>query len=367
MTENELLYRIALTLIPNIGPVLSKNLIAYCGGPEEVFSQKKAALAKVPGIGTSRASDILKSNVLHQAEEEVKFVHKYGINVLYFLDDLYPGRLKHFDYSPLVLYFRGDVSNLNALRTVGIVGTRKPSERGKLFTQKAIEDLLSYNAVIISGLAYGVDGIAHKEAIKNGIPTIGVMGNSHDLIYPSEHRDIASKMLNCGGLLTEFPSKTKPDRANFPMRNRIIAALSDALIIVESNTSGGSIITAEFANEYNKDVFAVPGRIDDEKSRGCNALIKKNKAHLMESVEDLVYITRWDESNQKKTIQTSLFVELNSDEQKIVDYIRNKKEAVIDEIIHYLQLSSSIVAAQLLNLEFMGIVKSLPGKKYMLT
>ncbi len=366
MTENELLYRIALTLIPNIGPVLSKNLIAYCGSPEAVFHQKKSALAKVPGIGPSKANDILSANVLQRAEEEVKFAEKYDIKVLYYLDELYPSRLKHFEYCPVVLYYRGDLHCLNALRTVGIVGTRKPSDRAKVLTEKLVLDLFPYNPVIVSGLAYGIDGIAHKEAVKNNIPTIGVMGNSHDLIYPSEHREVASKMLNCGGLITEFPSKTKPDRANFPMRNRIIAAMSDALIIVESNVSGGSIITAEFANEYNKDVFAVPGRVDDEKSKGCNALIKKNKAHLMESIDDLAYITRWDELSKKKTIQSSLFIELDSEEQKIVDYIRNKKEAAIDDIIHYLNLSSSLVAAQLLNLEFKSIIKSLPGKKYVL-
>jgi DNA processing protein len=363
---HEHLYKIALTMIPNIGPILAKNLLAYCGSPEEVFKQKKAALAKVPGIGPSRAADVLNADVLQKAEDEIKFADKYNIQVLYFMDESYPSRLKHFDYSPLILYYRGDLSCLNTNRTVGIVGTRKPSELAKNFTQKITEDLVPYSPVIISGLAYGVDGIAHKEAVKNNLPTIGVMGNSHDFIYPSEHKDIASKMLNCGGLLTEFPSKTKPDRANFPMRNRIIAALSDAIIIVESNITGGSIITAEFANEYNKDVFAVPGRIDDEKSKGCNALIKKNKAHLIESVDDLAYITRWEESSKKKSIQASLFIDLTTEEQKIVDYIKLKKEAAIDEIIHHLRLSSSIVASQLLNLEFKSIIKSLPGKKYIL-
>jgi DNA processing protein len=366
LEKDELFYRIALTMIPNIGPVLAKNLLAYCGSAENVFKQKLAELSKIPGIGTSKAQDVVNANVFGRAEVEMAFVEKYDIKVLFYLDDLYPGRLKHFDYSPLLLYYRGDVAYLNALRTIGIVGTRKPSERGKMFTEKLVEDIIPFNAVVVSGLAYGVDGIAHKQAVKMKIPTIGIMGNSHDLLYPAEHKELASKMLNCGGLITEFPSNTKPDRANFPMRNRIIAALSDALVVVESNISGGSIITAEFANEYNKDVFALPGRIDDEKSKGCNALIKRHKAHLIESIDDLAYITRWDELSKKKTVQASLFIELDEEEQKLIDFIRSKKEASIDEIIYHLNLSSSIVASQLLTLEFKGILRALPGKKYML-
>ncbi len=352
-------------MVPNIGPVLGKTLIAYCGSASAIFQQSKAELSKIPGIGLSRAEEVFNADVMDRAKMEMDFISKYDIKPLFYLDDLYPGRLKHFDYCPILLYYRGDLAYLNALRTVGIVGTRKPSERGKIFTEKLVEDLHAYNTVVISGLAYGVDGIAHKQAVKANLPTIGVMGNSHDLIYPSEHRDVASKMLSCGGLLTEFPSGTKPDRANFPMRNRIIAALSDALVVVESNITGGSIITAEFANEYNKDVFALPGRIDDEKSRGCNALIKRHKAYLIESAEDIAYITRWEDFDKKKTVQASLFIELDADEQKIVDYIRSKKEAAIDEIIHYLGLTSSIVASQLLTLEFKGVLRAMPGKKYM--
>ncbi|MBK8701849.1 MAG: DNA-protecting protein DprA [Saprospiraceae bacterium] len=361
----ETMYRIALTMVPNIGPVLSKNLMGYCGSAEAVFREKRSALSRIPGIGAAKAADILKSQVLSRAEAELDFIDKNQIRVLFFLDEEYPKRLRHFDYSPLLLYYRGS-QDLNPALTVGIVGSRMPSEQGKMITEKLIEGLLPYNVVTVSGLAYGVDGCAHKNSVEHHLPTLGVMGSGHDIIYPSAHRDLAKKMMKNGGLLTEFCSQTKPDKVNFPMRNRIIAALSDALIVVESKVSGGSIITAEFANEYNKDVFAVPGRPTDELSRGCNALIKKNKAHLLESIDDLIYIMRWDDMDKKKAVQTSLFVELDREQQSIVDFIRAKKERTIEELIYGLNLTSSTLASQLLALEFKGVVRVLPGKRYIL-
>jgi DNA processing protein len=365
--SEDILYEIAVTKIPNIGPVLAKNLIAYCGSAKSIFDCSANDLAKIPGIGTNKVYEIKNNDALLKAEEELAIIKKNNITPLYYLDEKYPSRLKHFDYSPVMLYYRGDLSHLNALKTVGIIGTRKPTERGKIFAEKLIEDLEKYNVVIISGLAYGVDGIAHKQAVKNNIPTVGVMGNGHQLIYPSEHRELAKKMTENGGVLTEFGWGTLPDRVNFPMRNRIIAALSDAVIVIESDISGGSIITADFANEYNKDVFALPGRIDDSKSKGCNSLIKRHKAHLIESIDDLVYIMRWESKEDKiQSVQTSLFVDLDPLQQKIVDYIRHKKEVSIDELIQGLNTPNSVLAGTLLNLEFSGIIRSLPGKKFML-
>lgn len=363
--KNDLLHKIALTLVPNIGPVLSKNLISYCGSAEAVFSEKLSALSKIPGIGSSRAEDIKSADVLSRADEELKFIEKNEIKALFYLDEDYPRRLIHFDYCPIILYYKGS-HNLNAHRTVGIVGTRKPSEYGKMNTEKIVEALKSYDATIVSGLAYGVDGIAHKKSVEYKIPTIGVMGNGLDLIYPAEHREVARKMIEHGGLLTEFCSKTKPDRVNFPMRNRIIAALSDAVIVIESKASGGSIITAEFANEYFKDVFAFPGKSSDELSAGCNSLIKRNKAHLIESVEDLVYVMRWEELDKKKNIQSSLFIELTEEEHKIAEFIRSKKEVGIDELTYGLAMSSSSLASVLLGMEFKGALRTLPGKRYMM-
>jgi DNA processing protein len=366
--STDLLYKIGLTKIPNVGPILAKNLVAYCGSAKNVFEATANDLAKIPGIGANKVYDIKNNEAISLAEKEIEYLEKYNITPIYFLDDQYPSRLKHFDNSPIILYYRGDMAHLNALKTVGVIGTRKPTERGKIFTEKLIEDLIPYNVVIISGLAYGIDGIAHKHAVKHNIPTIGVMGNGHDIIYPSEHKELAKKMVEHGGVVTEFGWGTKPDKVNFPMRNRIIAAMSDAVVVVESNTSGGSIITAEIANEYNKDVFALPGRIDDPKSQGCNSLIKKHKAHLIESASDIGYIMRWDAKEEKKNIgfQSSLFMELDPEEQKIVDYIRHKKEVGIDELIQSLEKPNSVLASLLLQLEFKGILRSLPGKKYML-
>jgi DNA processing protein len=366
--SNELIYEIGITKIPNIGPVLAKNLIAFCGSAKNVFETSANELSKIPGIGTSKVYEIKNNDALNQAAKEIEFITKNNITPLYYLSDLYPSRLKHFEYSPVMMYYKGEPSHLQTLKSIGIVGTRKPTERGKIFTEKLIEDLIPYNVLIVSGLAYGIDGIAHKHAVKNEIPTIGVMGNGHDIIYPAEHKELAKKMIYHGGVLTEFGWGTKPDRVNFPMRNRIIAALSDAIVVVESDISGGSIITAEMANEYNKDVFALPGRIDDTKSRGCNALIKKHKAHLIESAADIAYIMRWEEKETKKNtaVQTSLFINLEPEEQVILDYIRHKKEVGIDELIQALEKPNSILAGLLLQLEFKGVLRSLPGKKYML-
>jgi DNA processing protein len=363
--DNSLLYKISLTLLPNIGSVLAKNLVAYCGSAEAVFSETKASLAKIPGIGPTRANDIVTASVFSLAEKEIRFLENNDIEPLFYLDDDYPKRLSHFEYSPVMLYYKG-AATLNHTRTVGIVGTRKPTERGKKITEKIIEDLSPYDVHIISGLAYGVDGCAHKKSVELNIPTIGVMGNGHDNIYPTEHRSLAKKMQLHGGLLTEFCSDSKPDKANFPMRNRIIAALSDALIIIESKENGGSIISAEYANEYNKDVFAVPGRVDDELSQGCNKLIKQHKAYLLESAKDLVYIMRWEELDKSKSVQTTLFPEVNDQEKKILDHLMVKRESSVDEIIIALQMPSSAVSASLLGLEFKGLIRALPGKRYMM-
>ena len=363
--KNDMLYKIALTFVPNIGPVLAKNLISYCGSVEAIFKENKKALSKIPGIGESRAKDILEAQVFGRAEHEMSFILKNDVQVLFFLDEKYPKRMKNFDYSPILLYYKGN-QDLNHNRTVALVGTRKPTEHGKRITEILVENLKPYNVQIISGLAYGVDGITHKKAVAQNIPNIGVMGNGLDIIYPSDHKDLVKKMINNGGILTEFASGTKPDKNNFPMRNRIIAAMSDAVIVVESKASGGSIITAEFANEYNKDVFAIPGRYNDETSAGCNSLIKRNKAHLIENIDDLLYIMRWDDLDKKKSVQTSLFIDLEPEEQKIVDILREKKEMSIDEMTYALNIPTSTLAAQLLTLEFKGVLRSLPGKIYML-
>lgn len=364
---DELRFRIGLCLIPLIGDINAKKLLAYCGSAEAVFQEKKTKLMKIPGIGETIADTVIKSqSVLDRADEEIEFITKNNIEPLFFLDDNYPQRLKNCFDSPIMLYFKG-TADLNNQKTIGIVGTRQATEYGKNFCNQLIKDLSVYQPLIVSGLAYGIDGAAHKAAIDNNIPTVGVLAHGLDIIYPSLHKSMAEKMLKNGGLLTEFLSKSNPDRENFPKRNRIVAGMCDAIIVVESGRKGGALITAEIANNYNRDVFAVPGKINDQHSMGCNFLIKVNKAALIESGADIEYILRWDkEKSQSKSIQRQLFVELSEDEQTIVNILNEESPCSIDNLCIKANMQSSKVVAALLNMEFSGVVACLPGKQYKL-
>ncbi len=356
-------HMIALSKVDKVGPILAKYLISYCGGVEEVFSADKKLLNKIPNIGPATISKLKDTEVFRKADEQIAFNDKHGIRSYTYLDEDYPSRLKHFETSPIVIHFNGG-GELNHRRTVGIIGTRKPTDRGHLICEKIVNGLKSYDVQIISGLAYGIDSLAHKYAVEQGIPTIGVLGHGHDIIYPATNRALAQKMLPKGGTLTEFSIKSRVDREHFPMRNRIIAAMSDAVIVIESAQKGGSIITANFANQYNKDVFAVPGRVNDEFSVGCNKLIKEHKANLLESAADIAYIMRWEELDKQKSVQSAMFVELDDTEKKIITIIKDSPDINIDELNFKLKLSTSQLAAKIINLEFKGILKCLPGKKF---
>lgn len=362
--SNDLLYKIAISKIPMVGAVTARMLIGYCGSVENVFKAKKKDLLKIPNIGEKVAQNILSQDVLRQAAQEIKFIEKNQIQPIFYLDKQYPARLKHHNDAPLMLFYKG-TSDLNHARIVGIVGTRKPSERGKLICEEIVEHLKPYNVIIISGLAYGIDITAHRKSVEIGVETIGTLGHGLDRIYPAVHKSTAEKMIECGGLLTEFTSGTEPLHVNFPARNRIIAGMSDVLIVVETARSGGSMITAKMANDYNKDVFAIPGRVKDAKSVGCNLLIKSHQANLMDSVEDIKYIMRW-EVEQTVPKQGSLFVELTEVEQQIINTLRRNESTPIDELAFQLKLSPSVLSMNLLNLEFQGIIKTLPGKRYIL-
>jgi len=364
--NDTLLQFIALTKVPKVGPVIAKNLISYCGGIDAVFSESKKNLLKIPGLGQPFVENFDPHACMKIAEQELLFIEKNHIKALTYLDKSYPVRLNNFDSSPIILYYKGN-TDLNHHRTVAVVGTRQPSAYGTTMCERIIEGLISYNVLLVSGLAFGVDAIAHRKCVEVNIPTLGVLGHGLDRIYPSEHQSLSKKMIDNGGVLTEFTSGTLPDRENFPMRNRIIAALSDVVVVIESKRKGGSIITAEFANEYNKDVFAVPGPVTEEISEGCNKLIKQNKAHLIESSADIAYIMRWEEIDAGKVIQKQLFVELDDIETKMIGLIRDNKEITIDALTHKMTMTPSETAATLLGLEFKGMVRSLPGKKYVLT
>jgi DNA processing protein len=362
----DLLYQIALTLIPHIGPVQAKALLQHFDA-EEIFKAKKSSLEKIEGIGSVRAASIKEFSDFKKGEQEITFIEKYKIHPLFITDKNYPQRLLNCYDSPTLLYYRG-AADLNVSKIIAVIGTRNHTEYGKQFTEKLIRDLAPHHVLVVSGLAYGIDGIAHKSAIKNQLPTVGVLAHGLDQIYPSDHANLAKDMIKQnGGLLTEFRSISKPDKHNFPIRNRVVAGMCDATIVIETGIKGGSMITAELANSYNKDVFAVPGKVTDTKSAGCNYLIKSNKAMLLTDGEELVEIMNWGARPAMIKKQKELFIELSADEKTIVNILKENEPVHIDQIHFKSGLSSSSVAAAILNLELQNVVLSLPGKLYRLT
>jgi len=361
-----LIYKIGLTLLPGVGDVLGKKLVAYCGGVEAVFKQNRQALEKIPGIGEKLVSSILSQNVLHRAEEEIAFIEKHNITPLFYLDKQYPELLKHCPDGPVLLYYKGSAP-LNVTRIVSIVGTRKATEYGKEICDKLVKGLSEYNVLILSGLAYGIDTCAHRSALEYQLNTVAVLGHGLDRIYPYMNRGLAAKILDQGGLLTEFMTKTLPDRENFPQRNRIIAGMADATVVVEAAKTGGALITAAIANSYSRDVFAIPGRVGDNWSEGCNLLIRDNKAALIQDADDLAMMMGWENlKTRPKNKQPELFTELSPEEEKIVTIMRVNGNMGIDDITLKTGLTSGRVAALLLNLEFQGIIRALPGKMFKL-
>ena len=361
---NDLQYQIALTLLPGIGDISGKKFVEYCGSASAIFDETRKSLEKITGMREASIEAICKpKEYLKRADEEIAFMEKNDIRPLFFQDSDYPRRLLHCDDSPLMLYYKGK-ANLNAQRVVAIVGTRNITEYGKENCNQLVEDLKADNVLIVSGLAYGVDTCAHKASVKHGIPTVGVMGSGMQQIYPAPNKKLASDMVEQGGgVLTECMSGTQPERENFPRRNRIIAGMADAVVVIESALKGGSLITADIANSYNRDVFAYPGRVMDLYSQGCNYLIRTNRAHLMESVLNLRYVMRWD-TEKKVEKQTAFFREYTDEEKKIMDCFGDNAVIALDDIIVKTELSTTKIAALLLGLEFDGILMALPGKRY---
>ncbi|MEO6612166.1 MAG: DNA-processing protein DprA [Chitinophagaceae bacterium] len=367
-TEQELLYQVALTLVPAIGPIQAKILLQHCE-PAEIFHAKKTWLEKIEGIGPVRAAAITSFRGFSAAEAEIRFIKQYRIQPLFLTDPAYPRRLLNCYDSPTLLYYKGE-ANLNVSRMIAVIGTRSHTDYAKQVTEKMIKELAPHNITIISGLAFGVDAIAHKAALKNELPTVAVLAHGLDQVYPSDHIPLARDILKThGGLLTEFRSCSKPDKHNFPSRNRIVAGMSDATIVVETGVKGGSIITAELANGYNKDVFAFPGKVTDSKSAGCNHLIKSNKAILLTEAQEILELMGWEEKagkSRSRKLQREIFVELSPEEKILVDMLTEKETVPIDELNSRSGLSSSTVAAAILNLELQNLILSLPGKLYRL-
>lgn len=363
-----LLHQIALTQVPQVGAVTAKMLVSYCGSAEAVFHAKKSELIKIPGIGLTVVEHLRRADALALAEREVDFLERHKIEAIFYTDERYPFRLRQCYDCPALLFFKGSSPQLlTAPRIVAVVGTRQPTEQGKALCEEIIEGLQPYNVVIVSGLAFGIDVAAHRKASSLDIPNVGVLGHGLGSIYPSAHRSTALRMIENGGLLSEYISSTKPDRDHFPMRNRIIAGLCDALIVVETGVSGGSVISAHLANQYEREVFAVPGRVRDAKSIGCNRLIKNNEARLLESATDLAEIMGWQENGQSRSIQAQLFFDLTPREQNLLDIIRQHPEIAVDQLSIAAQWSPGELAAVILSLEFKGAVRTLPGKRYIVS
>lgn len=363
--NNELIYRIALTKVPNIGSVQAKLLALHFGSAEAIFKASKKELEELEGIGNVKAKSIKSYEGFDEIQPEIAFIEKHKIEPLFMTDLNYPKRLLHCYDSPTLLYYKGN-ADLNASKIISIIGTRNNTDYGKQMTEQLVESLQSLNLVIVSGLAYGVDAIAHKAAVQHNLPTIGVLAHGLDTIYPPQHKPLAKQMLLNGGLLTEFGKDTNADKHNFPRRNRIVAGMCDATIVIETAIRGGSMITAELANGYNRDVFALPGRINDSKSGGCNQLIRNNKAVLLTDAEQLIESLGWADKKTKTKKQKELFIELSSDEQVIVNILKEKDGVHIDELFLKSGLNSSLVASAMLNLEFQNVITSLPGKIYKL-
>lgn len=363
-------YLIALSLLKGIGPITAKNLIAHVGEPQKIFTESTRSLLKIPNIGQLTV-DVLRDTdeVFRRADEEIEFMQRYGIEPVSYIDNpRYPERLLQCDDSPIVLYVKGEV-DLNRQKVLSIVGTRQPSEEGKEICERIVADLAANHPdlLIVSGLAYGIDICAHRSAMRSNVATVAVLAHGLDIIYPSAHREAARQLLETGALITEYPSQTKPDAPNFVARNRIVAGISAATMVVESGEKGGSLITANMASSYSREVFAVPGSPKHDKSRGCNALIKRNIASLVESAEDIEKELNWTNKNTEKAVQPSLFAQPANDEEKsIYSALLVENELTASVLSSRCKMPVSKINTLLLGMEFSGLVKSLPGNRYRL-
>lgn len=363
MNDDELLHLLALQKVEGVGDVIAKKLLNHCENAIEVFKFKSSQLATIDGVGSVLLKNLKNKTVFESAEKELQFIKNNSVNTLYFKDNNYPEKLKHCLDGPILMFSSGDI-DFNSKRIISIVGTRQITAYGTEFCKKLIADLAPLNPTIVSGFAYGVDIIAHQAAMEHNLQTIGVVAHGLNQIYPKQHTKYVAKMEKNGGFLTEYWSNSNPEKENFVKRNRIVAGISEATIVIESAAKGGSLITANFANDYNRDVFAVPGRITDKFSQGCNNLIKTQRANLINSAADLVYILNWDIETKSKSVQKQLFVSLDTDEQKIYDFLQKNGKEILDIIALECEFPIYKISGMLLNMELKGVIRPLPGKLF---
>ncbi|MFY0632030.1 MAG: DNA-processing protein DprA [Flavobacteriaceae bacterium] len=371
MKEEEILALLRLQKTKSIGDILAKKLIAVVGSPSGIFKEKKSALDEIHGIGMYAIQNLLNERYQKLAENELDYINKNKIEYSYFLDENYPKNLQHCIDAPILFFKDGNIDFTNE-KIISIVGTRNMTSYGRDFCEKMIEELTVYNPIIVSGFAYGVDICAHKAAMKNNLQTIGVLAHGFEHIYPKVHKKYIHQLNEHGGFITEFFHDETPLRENFLKRNRIVAGISRATIIIESAAKGGSLVTADIANSYDRDVFAVPGKVNDLMSKGCNNLIRSNQAHLLQSSEDIIQLLNWDISTSSiqgvskasKPIQKQLFIELNDNEQKVFDYLKEKGQQLLDVIALETHIPVFQLATILLQMELKNVIKPLPGKMF---
>jgi DNA processing protein len=364
MNQPELFNTLALMRVEGVGDIMAKKLINHLGSAEAVLKAKKSQLISIEGVGEVLYRNLQNQNIYKLAENELKFIEANGINPLFYQDAEYPERLKHCVDGPVLLFGSGNI-NFAGRKTLSIVGTRQMTAYGGDFCRKLLEDLVPLNPVIVSGFAYGVDIHAHLVAMDLGLQTIGVVAHGLNQVYPKPHKKYVARMEQNGGFLTEFWSTSNPDRENFVKRNRIVAGISEATIIIESAEKGGSLITANVANDYNRDVFALPGRITDKYSMGCNDLIKTQRANLLTGAADLIYMLNWElEEKKLPPVQKQLFVTLEPDEQKVYDYLQKNGKELLDIIALNCDMPVFRLSSMLLTMELKGVIRPLPGKLF---
>ncbi|MDR0733122.1 MAG: DNA-processing protein DprA [Dysgonamonadaceae bacterium] len=368
MFDQNLIYQIGITLVKGIGNIIAKQIIDNLDDISVVFTEKKHLLERIPGISQRIIAEIRRPEVLKRAEQEMRFIEKSKVTPLFITSSAYPHRLRECADTPVMLYYRG-VADLNAAKIISVIGTRNASAYGRNMTERFVRDVKEKfpDTLIVSGLAYGIDFLAHSASLRENMATVGVLAHGLDRIYPSVHRTTAVEMLNRGGLLTDFMSKTVPDRQNFVKRNRIIAGIADCVVVVESAEKGGALITANIADSYNRDVFAYPGRVDDRYSAGCNSLVKYNKATLITSAHDVFRTMNWDaetRSDARPAVQRNLFIDLNSEEKAVFDLLSTAENLQQNSLAIELKWSVGKLSGVLFELEMKGIIRCRPGGVY---
>lgn len=363
MSDQELFYLLALLRVEGVGDVMAKKLLGNFENAEAVFNAKSTQIAAIGGVGSALIKNLKNKTIFESANRELEFIKSNEIQTSFFQAEDYPERLKHCYDAPVLIFKAGNI-DLKNKKIISIVGTRQITSYGLEFCKKLMEELAPLNPVIVSGFAYGTDIAAHQLAMENGLQTIGVLAHGLNQIYPKTHKKYMAKMEENGGFITEFWSSTNPDKENFVRRNRIVAGMTEATIVIESADRGGSLITANLANDYNRDVFAVPGRVTDKYSQGCNHLIKIQKANVLTSAADLIYNLNWDIENKHKPIQKQLFVNLESDEQKIYDFLLKNGKELLDIIALECNFPIFKISGTLLNMELKGVIRPLPGKLF---